>query len=168
MPNFYECFYRDRNTENMFSISFKENRGAKNKTTYLLWSSKCIVFARAIITSTAPVAIGSVETVLNQSLRVFALGYFLNRTIRMSDVLFLKDIISCSRASGSCTLITQLFSHDRSSVQHSISLSVKVWIDIDEHFLRPRKIWSCGPSIDVMSEILHYLWCCESGTSMCK
>ena len=84
----------------MFSISFKENRDAKNKITYLLWSSKCIVFARAIITSTAPVAIGSVETVLNQSLRVFALGYFLNRTIRNVRCVIFKghhQLLTCIR-----------------------------------------------------------------------
>ena len=63
----------DRNTENMFSISFRKYRDEEKRTTCLLQSSKCkfSLFVPSLRQQLVLVL------VLNQSACVFALGYFL-------------------------------------------------------------------------------------------
>ena len=81
----------------MFSISFRKYRDAKKK----------IIFARAIITSTACASVvfllGYRNTVLNQSAWIFALGYFLKKILlcvpdgRDSMSKFMKNTTDCQR-----------------------------------------------------------------------
>jgi len=69
--------------EIMFSISFRQYGNAKKKIDlFTLIIKMQILFAHAIITSTACASFcvlsGYINTVLNQSACVFALGYFQN------------------------------------------------------------------------------------------
>ena len=86
--------------KNMFSISFRKYRGIKEKIKlFTLIIKMYILFVRAIITSTACVT--SVfpssyrNTVISQSMRIFALGYFLQRvslnTQHCVDTVYKKD-----------------------------------------------------------------------------
>jgi len=72
----------------ILSISFRKYRGAKNKINLFTSTIKMyLLFARAIITSTArafSVFLSSYRnTVLNQSVRIFALGCFQNTNERL-------------------------------------------------------------------------------------
>ena len=83
-PNFHECF--DRNRENMFSISFRKYRDEKKKINlfYLDHQNVNYLCSQYYVNSWCHFCV-SIElyTVLSQSARVFALGYFvMTLTIR--------------------------------------------------------------------------------------
>ena len=83
LPNFHECFYNSIGTRRTCFLFLLANIAAKKKKNNLFSSiiKMYILFVRAIITSTARASLVFLSsyrnTVLNQSVCVFALGYFL-------------------------------------------------------------------------------------------
>ena len=101
-PNFHLCFYNLIETQNMFSISFRKYSGTKTEINLLTLIIKLLTQSLCQQVVLGLSLLSYRNTVLNQSARIIALGYFLYKLkawhwLHLWAVLF---VIECAQLTG--------------------------------------------------------------------